>query len=450
MKLSDLLRVLIGRLLLSPPLNPFSKLGRIQICFLFAAVFLFCQGWMQYSHRSDSSHAGLQYDDLNAQRTARLTELAAHYNQERVFSSHHLDLGPSVSALEYSATLDRAAKDVFSFASRRWAPVMVRQAVQRARDPLFLFDTSNRSSNKTPYILGMPRTIATTIRNKSEMPKEFAGWQRLNKNWQLNIFDDDDMLHWMRGRFSTPKLRGWRATPLLDAYNRMPRPVLRSDLFRYALVFLEGGMYSDSDTSAVRPISDWDNSTIQDWTDPSLADLDLRAQAVAHVVSNGQEAPPMPISQAPPALVVSIETSTTLIPQEGEHLVQWTFGGLPGHPVFLDLLQRVVEVSRHMDELCAAGDNTTWMTDRSVFTWTGPEIWSAAVWRYLWARFGFDFRRMQDVTHPVRVGDVLILPFNAFAAAQPVPHLENTAEARVWHGFMGTKRWRIDNRNGNA
>jgi len=172
-------------------------------------------------------------------------------------------------------------------------------------------------------------------------------------------------------------------------------------------------------------------------SDPTL----LRLNAEALKLNHGDSRPP-PINEAPPALIVALETGTRRDDHEGGHLSQYAFAAAPGHPMFLDLLQHIVEVSRAVDQLRAAGDNRTWNLDRIVYTWTGPEIWSSAVWRYLWARWGFDSRRLHGTSHPVRVGDVLILPFLSFHAPWPEPKEDQPPEACLWHGFSGYTRWK--------
>ena len=48
---------------------------------------------------------------------------------------------------------------------------------------------------------------------------------------------------------------------------------------------------------------------------------------------------------------MAIETVTTRDDREGGHIAQYAFASARGHPIFLDLLQHIVEVSRAMAEL---------------------------------------------------------------------------------------------------
>lgn len=66
----------------------------------------------------------------------------------------------------------------------------------------------------------------------------------------------------------------------------------------------------------------------------------------------------------------------------GLQVVQWTIAAQPGHPVFLDVLNRIVarwvdEERRGLKERSWDGENE----DAAVLDWTGPGPWSDAVVR---------------------------------------------------------------------
>lgn len=371
-------------------------------------------------------------EDLRSSIAQRLEQLSAGYDQQAFFDNHLLDLGPSVGFANYTALLEKATQDAFSLPSSP-LPSQLQQAITSARSAAQLAPKDGWP------LLEMPHTITTSLKDISDMPPEFKGWERSNPGWSTEIYDDETQDRWMREHLAATTDSGSEKTAVLTTYEGLPRPVLKSDMFRYLKVFLDGGVYADSDTSGVVPVSEWGTKagTLQDWTDLTL--LRLNAEALIH--THG-DSPSPPINEAPPALIVALETGTRRDDHEGGHLAQYGFAAAPGHPVFLDLLQHIVEVSRAVEQLRAAGDNRTWNTDRIVYTWTGPEIWSSAVWRYLWARWGFDSRRLHRTSHPIRVGDVLILPYMSFQAPAPEPIDGQPAEACLWHAFSGFTRWK--------
>ena len=276
-------------------------------------------------------------DELLSQANTRLEELQAGYDRNSIFNALNIDLGPSVSFADYTASLEHAANDVFAFASTsRRVPLRVRRVVQSARSASILHssaaafnDTSEASS-----VVGMPQKIGTTIRNVSEMPFQFAAWKTFNPNWDITLYDDVTMRDWLNARLTIPGAFGGLPTTLLEIYDRMPRPILKSDFFRYLLVFFDGGLYTDSDTSCIHAIAEWGHKgTTQDWTDPTMLQLTNQAQALSTTP------PPTPINEGAPALIISLESSVDTATfawhdqaNSGGQVVQWTFGGKPGHP----------------------------------------------------------------------------------------------------------------------
>jgi len=126
--------------------------------------------------------------------------------------------------------------------------------------------------------------------------------------------------------------------------------------------------------------------------------------------------------------------------------VQYTFGATPGHPVLLDAIGSIVLNAHNISSERDAAD-----LDSKVFQYTGPCLWAESVWRYLHARWGFDFRQLDGalLMQPVRVGDVLIFPFEAFGAwfsGYKEDWQDQGPETRVWHGASG--RWRKQDRPG--
>ena len=377
----------------------------------------------------------IKLQKLRSLAAQRLEQLAKGYDQHAVFAEHHLDLGPSVSLSDYTALLDKAAQDALSFPESSQLPSALQQVITSARSAVSLFPKGGWP------LKAMPSTISSTIRNVSELPYQFHGWEQQNPGWTIHIYDDDAAERWVTDFLAVPTESGLDKTNVFQVWETLQRPILKSDVFRYLIILFEGGLYADSDTSSVKPISEWgQGGTLQDWTDPTLLQLDAQARNLAFI--DDSQPQPSLANEGSPALIVSLETFTRRDDSEGGHIVQYAFAAAPGHPVFLDVLQRIVEVSRAVDQLRAAGENTTWTTDQFVLAWTGPKPWSAAVWRYLWARWGFDSRRFHGVDHPVRVGDVLILPYESFQAIFSELDHEQPPEACLWHGLMGTDRWR--------
>lgn len=75
----------------------------------------------------------------------------------------------------------------------------------------------------------------------SQLPAEFAHWRgdwlRLHPHWEHRFYDDADIMRVVADR--APHLRG--------VFFALPRSIQRVDLFRYLIVYLDGGLYADID-----------------------------------------------------------------------------------------------------------------------------------------------------------------------------------------------------------
>lgn len=93
----------------------------------------------------------------------------------------------------------------------------------------------------------IPKIIHQTWKSHS-LPSwsKASSWKERNPKWQYQLWDDDEAAELVRSHF--PRVWG--------IWNRL-RPVERADVFRYAMVFVHGGVYADLDVECVRPIDTW-------------------------------------------------------------------------------------------------------------------------------------------------------------------------------------------------
>ncbi|KAF1983282.1 glycosyltransferase family 32 protein [Aulographum hederae CBS 113979] len=423
----------------SPPIQPFAPakcplLSRTakNILLLFAVILMVSLTRL-YNNTDVYSEA------LTHLAQRRLRELNADYNPYGNKEEWNLDIGsPSAIDLKtYSETLLSSAKDVLSRKHHLGISGALQDALEDTLDALNLHahgDFERYEERDIGPSLG--RRLVVAQKNYSELFKQtpqFESWPKQNPDWFFDFYDDERMDAWLRDYASGSKLQ--------DVFHALPRDVMRSDVFRYLALFEGGGLYTDSDTSSIKPISTWDSPTSHttDLTDPTLSHV------TAQLRRHHNPLDPCPsVSHCAPRLIVAIESDPLLwhdLHYCGFQVSQYTFGASAGHPVLLDALTRIVAVFPAI-----AADPSSSTDDRKVFEYTGPQMWANAVWRYLLARWGFDFRKLAGMTRPVRVGDVLILPFGSFAAGFSELDVEQGSEARVWHGAWG--RWRKQARPG--
>lgn len=95
----------------------------------------------------------------------------------------------------------------------------------------------------------IPLLITQTWKSADLPPsaRAFAeGWRRHNPDMAYRLFDDDACAALMRDAFPEH----------LDRYLQLPYPVMRADVFRYAVIHRDGGLYADIDMECTRPVGD--------------------------------------------------------------------------------------------------------------------------------------------------------------------------------------------------
>ncbi|KAK4684830.1 hypothetical protein P7C73_g5330, partial [Tremellales sp. Uapishka_1] len=286
----------------------------------------------------------------------------------------------------------------------------------------------------------LPKVIYTTdLLSPNQFPDQFKTWTTENPEWDTMFVSDDEIGAWMERRFTgnegvLKELKGLSGT----------RGIVKADLFRYLVLFLNGGVYTDTDTACVRPISSWASSPDTTLTHPliislpHLIDLASTASSEPERYTTGDEAP---------SLVVAIESDAVSDGKNwrgesfvrGIQIVQWTLLAKPHHPVLLDVLGRALRTARDVreaEERTEQGQGAA----PNVLDWTGPGVFTDAVFRYLLVRYGVSPIDLSGITRPVRIGDVVIMPEHSFRADASEGFQGD--DRVVWHGFFG--RWKTD------
>ncbi|CDZ97410.1 Glycosyltransferase, DXD sugar-binding motif [Phaffia rhodozyma] len=263
----------------------------------------------------------------------------------------------------------------------------------------------------------------------TRLPDQFKGWKTVNPSWDIRFLSDDALNTW--------------------AENEKRIGAVKADLFRYLVLLYRGGVYTDIDTACVRPIEEWGKTDMEDKTAgifrvvPKLASLWNPNGDKPSKVSVNMKPTVLP----PPSLVVSIEHDSlqsdsnwrALTFGRGLQIVQWTLAAAPGHPIMVDAVSSALRTStKYRKALAASKNGGKDVPFPDILEWTGPALLSDCVFRYLFARYGVTPRQLSGNKHPIRVGDVLILPSRSFQA--DISEYTTGQQDSVWHGFFG--RWK--------
>ena len=238
-----------------------------------------------------------------------------------------------------------------------------------------------------------------------------ASWSKHHPGFVHEVVTDDTALHLINYLYAS-------IPEVIEAYESMPLPVIKADFFRYLILLARGGIYSDIDTQVIKPASEW---------------------------------LPESLDQATAGLVVGIEADPD---REDWHqwysrriqFCQWTIQSKPGHPVLRAI---VATITLDTLQLKKAGKlHKGKVPSKSIMEYTGPGVWTDALFTYFNNEEYFDFStRATNVSYPdffnirlqKKIGDVIVLPITSFSPGVGQMGSEGTDDpmAFVKHEFDG-------------
>lgn len=167
-------------------------------------------------------------------------------------------------------------------------------------------------------------------------------------SWQLDT--DEDVL-----RFLQDDVGGelWNVVQIF--INQDAPPVMIADIWRYAILYMHGGIYADVDVSCEKEF--------QSWFPPAVSKETVAKTAPLDPYSLGENASTLyqGLRYDDCGIIVGLEN--------GEHFCQWTLASVPGHP----LLQNVIEL------IIERGKNGILVQENFVHYHTGPAVFTDAI-----------------------------------------------------------------------
>lgn len=213
------------------------------------------------------------------------------------------------------------------------------------------------------------------------------------------------------------KTRFANAPNVLEAYNSLPSVGMKSDLLRYLILHTEGGVYTDTDTSALKPIDAW--------VPPEMRD---KVRLIVGVEFDRRDGGAW--AEIPHWL----------------QFCQWTIAAAPGHPVFKKMVARVIQSVGELSTTHKVPVNKLSPTSFEVMNSTGPAAWTDIVFEQL-QEYDPSLKTTGDLsfmTEPKLYGDILVLTIDGFGMGQRHSHSTHDGSipdaALVKHHFRGS--WR--------
>lgn len=194
----------------------------------------------------------------------------------------------------------------------------------------------------------------------------------------------------------------------------MPLNILKADFFRYLILLARGGVYSDIDTAALKPATEW-------------LPRSFKANSVG--------------------LVIGIEADPDRPDWKDWYsrriqFCQWTIQSKPGHPVLREIVAKITDSTLTLKK---AGKLHI---KHDVVEFTGPAVWTDIIFEYFnnpnyydrsKETHDIDWRVFTGMNRPKQLGDVVVLPITSFSPGvghSGAGEIEDP-QAFVHHDFEG-------------
>lgn len=284
-----------------------------------------------------------------------------------------------------------------------------------------------------PYAIPSRKIWQVTGDDKVQPARACAQpWITSNPGWSHTLHTDKTATafaarHWRGGDDDDDN-----DSHLVRALGELRNAGIRADLIRYLLLGAEGGVYTDLDTVPLKPIDEW-----LPWGDHlgrgARLVVGVEWDELATAASN---------SGRPRGVLHEVQ------------FCQWTIvATAAGHPVFGAMIERALaSLAEHRAFWGAGSLREVVFSEQEVLGITGPAAWTEVLLAHMRgvdpAGLG-ELRELSGLKVPRLVGDVLVLPVDAFASG--MAHSGATEEgdgvpevAMVKHLFRGS--WREGNK----
>lgn len=186
--------------------------------------------------------------------------------------------------------------------------------------------------------------------------KEVGRFRRRNPDFSFNFFSDNEMDEYMRTRF--------RAHPILDVFREIRVPAAKADIWRYCILYREGGVYCDIDSGLSIPIRELLKG------DPSEI-VSFEKNAWKDILDVGSYADPEVYLKAPPDEIAGKLDFPDLI------VLNWFLCFERESPILEEVINLIV---RHFGFYRSKRFESVW---KAVIHFTGPLVLTQALWMWM-------------------------------------------------------------------
>ena len=215
-------------------------------------------------------------------------------------------------------------------------------------------------------------------------------WTAKNPDYRYEALTDNNDLYYVEQYFGP---NGFNRPDIVKTYRDLTARIIKADLLRYLVMYAEGGVYSDIDVEALKPISRFTPERY----DPSQVDM-----------------------------VISVEIDQ---PEFADHAIlgpksmsfcQWTFLCKPRLPVMMRLVDHILEWLDGIAKQQGVSISDIHLDFDEVISGTGPSAFTNAILAEMSVSEGrtIEWDTFHNMQESKLVGGVLVLTVEAFAAGQ--------------------------------
>lgn len=298
------------------------------------------------------------------------------------------------------------------FPSARHTPGIIGKDYQGASEPQNPILNENHSNYDTLSVPGEVKGFTPHIWQTTgpkpiteEQANDIASWRQKHPFFSFTLMTDEQGDSFVSENFAN-------RADIVDLFLRLPIPIIKADLFRYLALVAKGGIYADIDVLCVKPISEWlppEHANAIDAISLIIGlefDFEFRGEGVE---------------------VASQFTNWIIASKPGnKHLMHVIDTAVAG--IYAIAKKRNVDIE-HLE---------LWMFP-DVVNIAGPKRMTIGILESLSESLEIlvDDRMISNTKEPRLVGDVLVMPNNAFAAYQ-AGYPTDRGPALVTHHYAGS------------
>lgn len=238
-------------------------------------------------------------------------------------------------------------------------------------------------------------------------------WTRQNPSYRYEVLTDQNDQAWVENAFGP---NGYNRLDIIYMYRELTAKIIKADILRYLVMYVEGGVYADIDVEDLRPIEHFVPERYQE------GDVDM----VLGVEIDQPEFSDHPI-----------------LGPKSQSFCQWTFMSKPGQPVMLQLVENIMRWLKDVAEEQKVPIGEIKLDFDQVISGTGPSAFTRAVLDEMSKRTGktVTWDTFHNINESKLVGGILVLTVEAFAAGQGHSDSGNhdTKHAIVRHHYHASK-----------